>query len=149
MSNVFIGLSKFVVGVTLAIALLAVGGFAIVQYLMARLSEPPPRPTFPNDTVATAAAPKPNPAAPAAAPNAAAEPSPEASPTDGYTARVTEPIGLLVREEPQADSNQLDGAAFDEELIVLEDSADGGWQKVRLQNGVEGWVRSGNTEKVN
>ncbi|MEY2856269.1 MAG: hypothetical protein RLZZ74_578, partial [Cyanobacteriota bacterium] len=33
-------------------------------------------------------------------------------------------------------------------IIILEDSADGKWQRVRLENEQEGWIKGGNTEKT-
>jgi Bacterial SH3 domain len=140
-----VGLSKFLLGFTLAIAILFVAGVGFTNYVIMRLSDLPARPTFPNDAP-DKAAPAPKDAAKPAAKEAAA---PAAAPTDGYAAKVTQPIGLLVREEPSAEANQVDGVAFEEEVTVLEASSDGGWQKIRLANGNEGWVKGGNTEKLN
>jgi hypothetical protein len=139
-----IGLSKFLLGFTMAIAILFVAGVGFTNYVIMRLSDLPARPTFPNDS---------DKAAPAASKDAA-KPAPKAeaapaAPADGYAAKVTQPIGLLVREEPSAEANQIDGVAYEEEVTVLEASSDGGWQRIRLTNGSEGWVKGGNTEKLN
>jgi hypothetical protein len=139
-----IGLSKFLLGFTMAIAILFVAGVGFTNYVIMRLSDLPARPTFPNDS--TKAAPASSKDATKPAPKAEAAP---AAPADGYTAKVTQPIGLLVREEPSAEANQIDGVAYEEEVTVLEASSDGGWQKIRLANGSEGWVKGGNTEKLN
>jgi Bacterial SH3 domain len=145
-----VGLSKFLLGFTLAIGILVIAGVGFTNYVIMRLSDLPARPTFPNDVSEKS---KGSPAAKDAAQDAKApeSPAPEASasPTEGYAAKITQPIGLLVREEPSADSNQIDGVAFEEEVTVLETSSDGGWQKVKLGNGNSGWVKGGNTEKLN
>jgi hypothetical protein len=143
------GVSKFFFGVILAIALLFGAGVVLTQYLLNRLATPPPRPVFAND---------PSPAAPA--PEAevvvetpaeeAPEPLPEEAPvTEGYSARVIQPIGLILRQEPSTEAAQIGGIEFNQTIVVLEDSEDGGWQRVRLSNGAEGWVRGGNTERTN
>lgn len=144
------GLSKLVLGILLAAGILFGAGVALTRYLLERLATPPPRPVFAND-------PSPAPASPVAttpspaAPPAAAPPSPESSPspTDGYAARVTQPIGLILRDQPSREAGRIGGIEFNQPLTVLEDSPDGGWQRVRLANGAEGWVRAGNTERLN
>jgi hypothetical protein len=121
----------------------------MTRYLLARLATPPPRPTFTND-------PSPSPvaspaASPAASPVAEASPSPSPSPSpviQGYPARVTQPIGLIIRQEPSVGAAQLGGVEFNREITVLEDSPDGAWQKIR-SGSVEGWVKGGNTQRLN
>lgn len=146
------GISKFILGVLLAAAILFGAGVSLTRYLLARLATPPPRPVFANDpspspTAAVAASPSPSPAeAPVASPSPESSPSPAAQ---GYQARVTQPIGLILRQEATADAAQLGGVEYNQEVVVLEDSPDGGWQKVRLSNGTEGWIKGGNTERVN
>jgi hypothetical protein len=136
-----VGLSKFLLGFTLAVAILLGAGVIFTNFVIGRLSSLPARPTFPNDAQPKAVAAK------ASASPAPVEAAPE--PAEGYAAKVTQPIGLLLRAEPSADSNEIDGVAFEEEVTVLETSADGGWQKIKLANGSEGWVKGGNTEKLN
>ncbi|GAB4374434.1 MAG: hypothetical protein Kow00121_18860 [Elainellaceae cyanobacterium] len=150
------GLSKFFLGVLLAIGILFGTGVTLTRYLLERLSTPPPRPVFANDPSPPAASPvaavEANPAeAPAEAAPAEA-PAPESSPSpssEGYSARVTQPIGLILRDQPSQDSGQIGGIEFNREITVLEDSPDGEWQRVRLSNGAEGWVKGGNTERLN
>jgi hypothetical protein len=139
-----VGLSKFLLGFTFAVAILLGAGVIFTNFVIGRLASLPARPTFPNDAQPKAAVAAKDPAKPA--PEAA---PPEPAPAEGYAAKVTQPIGLLVRAEPSADSNEIDGVAFEEEVTVLETSSDGGWQKIRLANGSEGWVKGGNTEKLN
>ncbi|NJR39431.1 MAG: SH3 domain-containing protein [Leptolyngbyaceae cyanobacterium CSU_1_4] len=142
-----VGLSKFLLGFTLAVAILFGAGVVFTNFVIGRLSSLPARPTFPNDIQ-----PKSSPTqAPKPADGTAKAPDPAAatSPTIGYAAKVTQPIGLLVREAPSADSTQVDGVAVDEEVRVLETSSDGEWQRIKTGTGIEGWVKSGNTEKLN
>jgi Bacterial SH3 domain len=141
-----VGLSKFLLGFTLAVAILLGAGVIFTNFVIGRLASLPARPTFPNDAQPKAAVAAQDPAKPAPA---EAPKEPEPAPAEGYAAKVTQPIGLLLRAEPSADSNEVDGVAFEEEVTVLETSADGGWQRIRLANGSEGWVKGGNTEKLN
>ncbi len=142
-----VGLSKFLLGFTLAVAILFGAGVVFTNFVIGRLSTLPARPTFPNDIQPKSAAPN---APKAAADGAAKAPEPAiAAPAAGYPAKVTQPIGLLVRQEPSVDSAEVDGVALDEEITVLETSSDGGWQRIKTGNGAEGWVKGGNTEKLN
>ncbi|MBD2092620.1 SH3 domain-containing protein [Microcoleus sp. FACHB-1515] len=151
------GLFKFVTGFLLAIALLAGAGAVGVRYLITRLSAPPPRPIFANDKPnsgrAIAQAP-PASASPQASPSPAPEPSPAASPSPkpdepgAYQARVSIPIGLVLRQGPSRESTRLGGLEYNDEVTVLETKGD--WMRVRLPNSdIEGWVKSGNTERLN
>ncbi len=149
------GVFRVILGVVLAIALLFLAGAGMTRYLLARLATPPPRPTFTNDpSPSVAASPAANPeaspaASPQASPAAEASPSPSPSPLpQGYPARVTQPIGLIIRQEPSVNAVRLGGVEFNREVTVLEDTPDGAWQKVRLGN-LEGWVKGGNTERIN
>ncbi|MCU0525680.1 MAG: SH3 domain-containing protein [Elainella sp. Prado103] len=149
------GVFRFILGFLLAIALLFLAGAGLTRYMLARLATPPPRPNFPNDPSPTAvtspaASPPVNGAAsPVPSPATPPTPAPSPSPTAGFQARVIQPIGLIVRNEPNVDAAQVGSIEFNQELTVLEENADGSWQKVRLSNGTEGWVRGGNTEQMN
>lgn len=147
------GLFKFVTGFLLALALIAGAGVVGVRYLITRLSAPPPRPIFANDQPdagrAIAQAP-PAGASPQASPPPAPNP-PAASPTPNepgaYRARVSIPIGLVLRQSASSDSTRLGGLEYDDEITVLETQGD--WTRVRLPNSdIEGWVKSGNTERI-
>jgi hypothetical protein len=148
------GFSKLILGVLLAIGILFGAGVSLTRYLLTRLATPPPRPVFANDPSPAATSPVVVPEASPVEPVAEEVPPEEVapaspSPAEGYSARVTQPIGLIVREQPSRESVQVGGVEFNRELVVLEDSPDGEWQRVRLSNGAEGWVRSGNTERLN
>lgn len=153
------GLVKFTTGFVLAIAILFFTGVNTARYLITRLTTPPPRPTFPNDLPA-ATPPPASPVAPAAATPAAeapvptsVEPSPEPSPSlepGAYQARVTQPIGLIVRMEPNRDAERVGGLDYEQAVTIVGESPDGEWLRVRLSNdGTEGWIKAGNTERLN
>ncbi len=86
---------------------------------------------------------------PSLSPSPQASPKPP-SPTDGYRARVVQPIGLVLRDNPTSGSAQVGGIDYNQQVTVLEQSPDGVWIRVRLEGSQkEGWVKAGNTEKVN
>ncbi|MFH7241519.1 MAG: SH3 domain-containing protein [Spirulina sp.] len=169
MKGFLIGLSKLILGITIALALLSMAGVATARYFMARLAVLPPKPLYgqelPAAPVPEAAAPAADPAAPppaapapAAAPPAAEAPAPETPtppeaaaaelPPGSYPAVVTQPIGLIIRSGPGTEHGQVGGVDYNAELIVLEEPADQGWIKVRVAStGAEGWVKAGNTRR--
>ncbi len=62
---------------------------------------------------------------------------------------VTQPIGLILRDSPDRDANRIGGVGYKEKVVVLEDTPDKEWQRVRVEQGDrEGWVKGGNTERV-
>ncbi|MGV0025864.1 SH3 domain-containing protein [Phormidesmis priestleyi] len=140
------GLIKVCVGLFLAIALLAGGSLMAAQYFITKLSAPPPKPIYPND--------KPTAPTKTVAKSKSVEkpdelPSAKPLPSGAFAGRVTQPIGLILRDSPGRDSSQIGGIEYNDKLFVLETSADGDWQKVRLQTGDrEGWVKAGNVEKA-
>lgn len=147
------GLAKFTLGFLLAIALLFFAGVTATRFFIARLTAPPPRPVFPNDNPTPVDTPPPAPS-----PEAATAPAPPPETTveststpsaNEYTARVSQPVGLILRSEPTQQSEQLGGVAFNQEVVVLETSPDGEWLRVRLDSGAEGWIKGGNIEPVN
>ena len=78
------------------------------------------------------------------------EPEPELElPPNSYYAAVTWSEGLSLRAEPSIDAERIGGIEYNSEILILEDSADGKWQRVMLPwNQQEGWVKGGNTKKV-
>ncbi|MBW4632834.1 MAG: SH3 domain-containing protein [Iphinoe sp. HA4291-MV1] len=161
---VIVNVLKYTLGILLAIAILAGSGFATALYLMNRTSAPPAKPIFANDsssvkgqnpkatvakgtkeTSATQAksetSPKPTPTP---------TPSPKSLPPGAYQARITWNQGLVLRAEPKQDAERVGGIGFNSKVIVLEQSDDNLWQKIRLKGSEkEGWVKAGNTRKVN
>ena len=70
-------------------------------------------------------------------------------PPNAYRAEVTWPQGLSLRAEPSINAGRVGGVSYNSELIILEDTADGKWQKVRIPwSGQEGWVKGGNTQRL-
>ena len=62
----------------------------------------------------------------------------------GSQGRVIEPIGLALRATPDREGAYIGGLPLNEVVTVLGLSEDGGWQRIRRENGQEGWVRAGN-----
>ncbi len=62
----------------------------------------------------------------------------------GGQGRVIEPIGLALRASPEAEGTYIGGVPMNEVVTVLGLSEDGRWQRIRRQDGQEGWVRAGN-----
>ncbi|MEL7522153.1 MAG: SH3 domain-containing protein [Cyanobacteria bacterium J06553_1] len=78
------------------------------------------------------------------------EPEPELElPANAYRATVTWHEGLSLRAEPSIEAERVGGIETKATIFILEDSADGKWQRVQLPwNGQEGWVKGGNTRKI-
>ncbi|PSR16396.1 SH3 domain-containing protein [filamentous cyanobacterium CCP3] len=155
MKGFFIGFSKLVLGVAIALILLSMAGVATARYFMGRLSVLPPKPLYGDEMpTATEAVPEAAPEAPAAAAPEATAP-PEAAPPEpalepgAYEAVVVQPIGLVMREGPGVEFPQVGGVDVNEAVVVLEEPADQDWVKVRVvSNGQEGWVKAGNTQRT-
>lgn len=145
-------LLKFFIGLFLAIAMLASGSLLAAQYFIAKLTAPPSKPMYPNDkpsppTKTVAAKSKP---ASVSDSNSSGVASPKSLPAGAFEGRVSQSIGLILRDAPGRDGAQIGGIDYNEKVVVLETSADGGWQKVRLQSSDrEGWVKAGNVDKLN
>ena len=149
LQDFWVGLTKFVLGVAIALFVISLAGVATARYFLTQLATAPERPVYDNDA--------PDPPAPAEAEAAAAsvptpaQPEPQASaPESGaqilYQVVVTYGEGLLVRSGPGAEYGTIGGIDYDDTIDVLEES--GRWLKVRA-GGVEGWVRGqGNTQRL-
>ncbi len=73
----------------------------------------------------------------------------EELPPNAYRAIVTWPQGLSLRAEPDINAGRVGGIETKANIIILEDSSDGKWQRVRLPwSGQEGWVKAGNTKRT-
>ena len=168
----FSGLLQFILGFFLGITIL-VGLTSALGYLMfSRLAATPNKPVFSEENKSkpkattpdkkasekSAAKPEasPSPKATTASPSPEVSPSPSPSPEakedlpqGAYKAKVTWSGGLSLRSNPSKDSERVSGVDYDDELIVLETSADGVWAKVRsADDGQEGWVKVGNFKKA-
>jgi len=81
--------------------------------------------------------------------NAQLEEQQEQLPDGAYLARVTWNTGLSLRANPSIDAERIGGVGYNWEIIILSVSEDQNWQKVRIpSSGQEGWVKSGNVEKI-
>ncbi|PZV18384.1 MAG: hypothetical protein DCF22_02040 [Leptolyngbya sp.] len=145
------GLLKAFTGCLVAIALIIGGGFLAAQYLIAQFTAPPPKPMFANDMspkpkpVAIAPKPQPPPPKPTVSPTPLPKPSGE-----GYQAKITLSEGLNMRSNPAVDAERVGGVDFDEEITVLKETPDQEWQRIRVKtSNVEGWIKSGHTERIN
>ncbi len=148
----FSGLLKFILGVSLAIAVLIGSGVAVALYFMNRTAIPPAKPVYSNDSPALQTkSPKATDKETTPTPSASApskEPT-ETLPPGAYRGRVSWSEGLSMRAEPNQDAERIGGATFNQKVIILEESQDKDWQKIRLEGGKqEGWVKSGNIERA-
>jgi hypothetical protein len=168
-------LIQFLLGFLIGVGILA-GGIGLVGYLFfTKIAANPPTPVFeeevavdlpPDETnqeaeSTSSSTPEPEatepekPAEPKPKPEPEPEKKPEEKPNEEeevkglYTGRVTWDSGLVLRSEPSLEGNQVGGVPYNAELIVLENSGDGKWQKVKIKSsGQEAWVKSGNISKV-
>lgn len=77
------------------------------------------------------------------------EPVTELIPPNAYYATVTWSEGLSLRAEPSIDAERIGGVGYNARILILEDSADKRWQKVRIPGSErEGWVKAGNVRRV-
>jgi uncharacterized protein YgiM (DUF1202 family) len=169
-SNIF----KYLLGFILALAILAGSTVAAALYFMNQASKAPPKPIYANDEPEvrasagfdvnknasktpgansnTAASEKkaestPTPT-PTQTPEKADKKEPKPLPPGAYNARVTWSQGLSLRSEPKTEAERVGGVGFNQKVIVIEESDDKVWQKVRLEGSdTEGWVKAGNTQK--
>ena len=154
-----LGLLKFITGFSLAIAILLFSGMYTTRYLVTRLTAPPNRPVFPEESASSLPEPEDdssgnveNDSTSDAALQPDAQSLNDTPPLEpgAYKARVIQPIGLILRQGPDVSTTQLGGIAYNETVIVLSESNDQRWIQVRLPgSNVEGWVKNGNTEKLN
>ncbi|WP_016948882.1 SH3 domain-containing protein [Anabaena sp. PCC 7108] len=149
------GLLKLILGFVLAIAVLLGSGMTVALYFVNRTSVHPEKPKFANDNpkpdkpkvtpVKTTSTPKPTPKTEA---SPTPSESPDSLPPGAYRGIVTWPQGLRLRTEPKQDAGRDGSAGFNQKIIVLEESSDKVWQKIRVEgSGQEGWVKAANTKR--
>lgn len=152
-------LVKLFLGVVIAIALIVTGSVALALIFINRAATPPPKPIFANDTVTVKKQAKASTSNTLARSKVAAKPSANPSPSQSpsssplasgtYAARVTWEQGLSVRSEPSLEAERIGSVDYNQTIIVLEESQDKKWERIRLEDDeLEGWVKSGNTERV-
>ena len=152
LQDFWVGLTKFVLGVAIALFVISLAGVATARYFLTQLATAPERPVYDNDAPDPQPPPAPAEAEAAAAPAPTpAQPEPQASAPESdaqalYQVVVTYGEGLLVRSGPGAEYGTIGGIDYDDTIDVLEES--GRWFKVRA-GGVEGWIRGqGNTQRL-
>lgn len=162
----FSNILKYILGFLLAIAILVGSGFAAALYLMNRTSILPAKPIFSNDKSSVkakllkqkvnsgastkVASTKINPKTKPSPKTTGKDKSLEELPPGSYRARVTWPQGLSIRESADQNAKRIGGVAFNRKVIVLEQSSDKAWQKIRIDGSEqEGWVKAGNTKAIN
>jgi len=154
------GLLQFMLGFVMGVAILVGGATAVAYMLLSGMNSNPPKPVFTEEKKEEtkeekAAKPqaevKESPKA-APAPKASPKPSPEArkreATSEGYQARVTWQSGLSLRSEPTSESTRLGGLDYNTKVSVVGTSSDGQWQRIRLSDGREGWIKAGNISRV-
>jgi hypothetical protein len=149
---------QFILGFILGISAIAGISGAIILAYYAKMSVLPKKPVFPEVTAKADIEPLESvtndvqtetPPTPVAEAKNSEQDSEAELPPNAYRAVVTWPEGLSLRAEPDADAERIGGIENKSTIVILEDSADGKWQRVRLPwNDLEGWIKGGNTEKT-
>lgn len=156
-----IGLIQFILGFVIGVLILAGGAVGAGYYFLSQMASAPPKPTF-NQEKTTAKKPTENKQSNnikttkeiketkeinnSKQTKETKEKKEEKLPQGAYHAKVTWSEGLMVRAEPSMSGSRTGGLKYNEKIIVLE--VKDGWEKIRTASGVEGWVKSGNTNKV-
>ncbi|MGK7895688.1 MAG: SH3 domain-containing protein [Xenococcus sp. (in: cyanobacteria)] len=159
---------QFILGFVLGVTLIATVGAGIAYFYFSKMSSHVPvKPVFeeekqplasseqdsiaqedspitPEATTEAAAIPEPTPE-----PEPEPEPIPEPElPPNAYFARVTWPQGLSLRAQPSVDAERVGGIGYDARIIILGESSDKKWQRIRVpQSQQEAWVKAGNIKK--
>ena len=143
---------SLILGLFLASSVLVLlsGGVVFVLYFTNQTALPPGKPLFSNEPppLKSESSPK---AEVQATPNPNPTPNPtptETLPPGAYEATVTWAEGLSMRGEPNQEAARTGGVGANEKIIVLEESQDGKWQKILTESKQEGWVKNGNTQRV-
>ena len=164
---------QFILGFILGVAILAVGATGLAFLFFGRMASSPPKPVFSEEKqeekkVAENKESSTSDQQPSDQAEKAGEESEEKEsakveeekeeqleekeeelPPGAYKARVTWSQGLSLRAEPTLEAERIGGVGYNSELIILQDSSDRKWQKVRIANSAqEGWVKAGNVKKV-
>jgi cytoskeletal protein RodZ len=154
---------QFALGFILGIALVAGGAIGIGYMVLTRMSVTPPKPVFSEEQAPTkqqsqepvTAQKNPetesqvNQTQTAESAESAPQEVEETLPPGAYKAIVTYPQGLSMRSEPNADADRIGSVLVNQEIIILQNSDDRKWQKIRIpKSDREGWVKAGNIRKI-
>ena len=86
-------ITQFLLGLAIAIALVGAGSLASARFFMTKMTAPPPKPIFANDT-----------------PDGTKQST--GLPPGTYAARVTWPEGLILRDRPSYNSLRIGGIGY-------------------------------------
>lgn len=142
-------ITKFLIGSVLGVAILIGSGAVIAYFLLAKLAEPPSKPYFANDKPITTDASSETKVTPTPA---TTDSTTDTAPLEpgAYRARVIYSGGLSLRDSPSVDAARIGGVEYNQQIVILEESPDKRWQRVRLESGdTEGWIKAGNIERLN
>ena len=154
------GLFQFIIGFILGVLLLALGSAGAAYYFFTKMAALPAKPVFSEEQA------KPQTEASTETPSADStesnktqtEETPKPQPTSEpskklepgtYRAKVTWPEGLSLRQEASINAERIGGVGYNWEIIVLKDSDNKQWQKIRIPDSEqEGWIKAGNIKKI-
>jgi len=143
MKNFLIAL-QITIGFILGVLVVTGGAVGAAYVMLNKMAKEPPKPVYPEEQEANTSHES------ESAVNAEETETTAADlPANGYRARVVPEIGLYVREEPNLEANRIGGLGHQWEIVVLQTSEDGEWEKIRIpDSGEEGWVKAGNLERI-
>lgn len=153
------GFFQFVLGLILGVSIVAGGAVSFGYVLLTRMTGTPPKPVYSEESAkpkeeskepAIVSSNEANKSQPETASTATAPKEVEAPlPLGAYKAVVTYPDGLSMRSEANKDADRIGSVLVNDEIIVLQESEDKKWQKIRIaKNDKEGWVKAGNIKKI-
>lgn len=155
----FSGIVKFLIGFVIAIGLLGGASVAGALYFVTKLTAPPEKPLFANERNAN----KIKPVVAKSQPQVASTPTatqvstntPTTQPSEkslepgAYKGQVIWSTGLSIRNNPAADAERIGSVLYNQIVVVLSESDDKRWVKIRSEDGSnEGWVKAGNIKRV-
>jgi hypothetical protein len=147
---------QFILGFILGITLIAGAAVSAGYLYYQRMSILPKKPVFPEETKSANSKPLESPKQQVEDTPVEIEESPAETeeteaelPPNAYKAQVTWPQGLSLRSEPNLNAGRIGGISYNATIIILEDTSDNQWQRVRIPwSGQEGWVKGGNTKRI-
>lgn len=148
----FSGIVKFLIGFVIAIGLLGGASVAGALYFVTKLTAPPEKPLFANERNANKIKPvvASTPTATQVSTNTpTTQPSEKSLEPGAYKGQVIWSTGLSIRNNPAADSERIGSVLYNQIVVVLSESDDKRWVKIRSEDGSsEGWVKAGNIKRV-
>ena len=150
-SNMF----QFILGFLVGVALIAGSAAGAAYYYFKKVSSTvPEKPVYPEETASDSEAETEPTSSPEAVEASATQEVAQTEtklelPEGAYYASVTWPQGLSLRAEPDINAAKISGIGYNAEILILEETQDKKWQKVRVPwSEQEGWVKGGNTKRT-